>query len=142
MASQPRSWTQKSRLKPALRRGRAAAQRAAAASSPVVAAIAARARYAGVDVALDLAQGDRRVGQTAVVVAHAVPRVLPALVGQPAGGRSPVLDVTVAVAVAEVVDPGERPVGVRAAAGDSSSDGQPPAGQLAEQHHEQRRGVD
>ena len=55
--------------------------------------------------------------------------------------RPEVLDVAVAVPVAEVLDPGEGAVGVGQQAGQLLGR-QPPPGQLAEQHDEQRRGVD
>ena len=93
-----------------------------------------------VDVALHLAQGDRRLGQIAVGKAHRVPRVLPALVGEAAVGRPLVLDVAVAVTVAELLDPLDRPIGVRQEAVDQLAGEAPPA-KLAEEHDEQRRGV-
>ena len=77
----------------------------------------------------------------AVGEVDAVPRVLPALVGQAPVGRALVLDEPVAVAVAVVLDPVQRPVGVRQQRVDLGAR-QPPAAQLAEQHHEQRRRVD
>src|SRR4029079_8394151 len=52
-----------------------------------------------VDVALDLDQRDRRLGERAVGVADRVPRVLPALVDQRPLARAGVFDVAVAVEV-------------------------------------------
>ena len=141
MANQPRSSSQKSPLKARLSVSAFRCQRAARGSSPVAGRDRGPGAVRRVHVALHLAQGDRRVGQAAVVAAHGVPRVLPALVGQPAGVRSEVLDVAIAVPVAEVLDPGERAVGVGQQPGQLLGR-QPPAGQLAEQHDEQRRGVD
>ena len=61
-----------------------------------------------VDVALGLDRRDRRVRERPVGVALRVPGVLPGLVGE-AGLAAPlVLDEAVAVAVAVLVDPGER----------------------------------
>ena len=93
-----------------------------------------------VDVSLHLAQGDRRMGDGAVRVADAVPGVLPALVGEAPVGRPLVLDIPVAVGVAEVLDPLERPLGVGQQLVDRLA-GEPPAPELAEEHDEQRRGV-
>ena len=53
-------------------------------------------------------------GHAPVGEADGVGRVLPALVQQAAVGGALVLDVAVAVAVAEVVDPRQGAVGVRA----------------------------
>ena len=69
-----------------------------------------------VGVRLHLGEGDRRLGHPAVAVADAVPAVLPALIGQAPVGRPVVLDVAVAVGVAEVLDPLDGPCRVRAAA--------------------------
>ena len=93
-----------------------------------------------VDVALNLAEGDRGVRHPAIVVAHPVPRVLPALVGQPACGRPPVADVPVAGGRSPS-DPRHGPVDVV----DERSQQvvrQAPAAQLADEDHEQRRRVD
>src|SRR5439155_15358276 len=67
-----------------------------------------RAAFRVVDVALHLARGDRRARDAAVVEALRVAGVLPALVLEPARGAPLVLDEPVAVAVAVLVDPGER----------------------------------
>ena len=67
----------------------------------------------GVDVALHLAQRDRRLGQPAGPVADRVEAVLPALVGQAPVGGTAVLDEPVAVPVAVVLHPGQRLVGGR-----------------------------
>ena len=75
------------------------------------------------------------------MVEDRVRRVLPTLVDQPAPRRSLVLHVAVAVPVAELVDPGHRPIGVREQSIDHLG-GESPATELTEQHHEQRRGVD
>src|SRR5262249_32299774 len=61
-----------------------------------------------VDVPLDLAGRPRRRRQSAIGVDDRVPRVLPALVVQARLGLPLVLDVAVAVAVAEAVDPVQR----------------------------------
>ena len=53
-----------------------------------------------------------------------------------------VLDEAVAVAVAVVLDPVQRPVGAPAAARSTRLAVQPPAAQLSEEHDEQRRRVD
>src|SRR5919199_5073159 len=94
-----------------------------------------------VDVALDLGQGDGRLGQLAVLQDDAVARVLPALVPGAAPGPRPVVDEPVAVGVAELVDPGQRATDVVAqlpeqveAAGPRRVD--------AEQDEELRRRVD
>ncbi len=67
----------------------------------------------GVDVALDLGQGDRRLGRLPVGMADRVARVLPALVEQAEPRSAQVLDEAVAVEVARVVDPVERRQRVR-----------------------------
>ncbi len=61
-----------------------------------------------VDVALDLGRGDRQDGHRSVGEQDAVERVAPALVAEPLRRAGPVLDIAVAVAVAELVDPGQR----------------------------------
>ena len=93
-----------------------------------------------VGVALHLSQSDRRIGQAAVGEADGVVGVLPALVAQAPVGGALVLDVAVAVAVAELLDPFDGPVGVREQLVDGLA-GQAPPAQLPEQHHEQRGGV-
>lgn len=65
------------------------------------------------DVALHLAQGDGRAGEGPVGEADAVPGVLPLLVGEPIRGCPFVLDVAVPIAVPELIDPRQRPVGAR-----------------------------
>ena len=82
-AYQPCSSSQKSSLKRVVER--AAPSRGSGRASPrrrASQAKCARARYARVHVALHLAQGDRRRGERPVGEADAVPRVLPALVGE------------------------------------------------------------
>ena len=95
----------------------------------------------GEHVALHFAQRDRALGQLAVGVEDRVLRVLPALVAEAALAPGGVLDETVAVAVAVVVDPAQRRLQVRP----DRADGLEVAGALvvhARQHHEQRRRVD
>src|SRR5581483_811154 len=94
----------------------------------------------GVDVALHLAEGDGGLGVAAVGEADAVPRVLPALVGQPVRRAALVLDVAVAVAVTELFDPCEGAVGVREESPERVVV-EPPAPGLAEAHAEQRGGA-
>src|SRR5690606_38252584 len=65
----------------------------------------------GVHIALHLAQCDRRLGQMPLGIVDAVVAVLPALVDQAAVGGAPVLDETVAVAIAVMGDPLDRRVG-------------------------------
>ena len=93
-----------------------------------------------VGVGLHLGQGDGRLGHPAVAVADAVPAVLPALVGQAPVGRPVVLDVAVAVGVAEVLDPLDGPRRVGQQLVDQLA-GHAPAPHLAEQHDEERGGV-
>ena len=57
------------------------------------------------DVALDLGQGDRRLGEAAVEPSDRLRRVLPALVAQPGLFLPLVFDESVAVAIAPLVDP-------------------------------------
>src|SRR5690606_23005128 len=66
-----------------------------------------------VDVALHLRERDRARRERAVGMRHAVERVLPALVREPAIGLAQVLDEPVAVLVPVLVDPGERALDVR-----------------------------
>ncbi len=94
----------------------------------------------GVHVPLHLGERDRRLGDPARGERDAVERVLPALVDQALVGGALILDEAVTVPVAARGDPVERPVGV----GEQlvhGVGGEPPPGQLAEQHDEQRRGV-
>ena len=93
-----------------------------------------------VRVGLHLGEGDRGLGHPSVAVADAVPAVLPALVGEAAISCPVVLHVPVAVGVAEVLDPfdGPRRVGQQLVHQLASH---APAPHLAEQHHEERRGV-
>src|SRR6476660_4391935 len=62
-----------------------------------------------VDVALGLDRRDRWVRKRPVRVALRVPRVLPRLVGEAGVVAALVLDEAVSVAVAVLVDPGQRP---------------------------------
>src|SRR4029077_9336772 len=62
-----------------------------------------------VDVALRLDRGDRWLRERPVRVALRVPRVLPGLIGEARLAAPLVLDEPVPVAVAILVDPGERP---------------------------------
>ena len=95
----------------------------------------------GVGVALHLAQRQRRDGDPTVAVADRVAGVLPSLVHQPPVGGPEVLEEPVAVAVAVVLHPLDRTIGVRQQPLQVGVVDPPPA-QLAEHHHEQRRGVD
>src|SRR6516225_4160323 len=60
-----------------------------------------------VDVALNLHGRDRQKRNVAVAELDAVPRVLPTLVAQPLRRSGPVLDVAVAIAITELVNPRE-----------------------------------
>jgi hypothetical protein len=62
------------------------------------------------DVALNLAQRDRRGRELPIVVEDRVGRVLPSLIDEPRRAAARVLDEPVAVAVAEPVDPRQRPI--------------------------------
>ena len=81
-----------------------------------LAAMTGQARHRatrGIDVALDLGQGDRPIRRPAVEMTDRIARILPALVQEPELRASLVLDEAVAVEVARVVDPGEGGQGVR-----------------------------
>ncbi len=93
-----------------------------------------------VDVGLHLAERDRAAGGFARGERDGAGAVLPALVGGPAVGGPLVLDVPVAVAVAVLDDPAQRPVGRRQEGVDLVAAGAPP-GELAEDHDVQRGGV-
>jgi hypothetical protein len=95
----------------------------------------------GVGVALHLGQGDRRLGQSPVGERHAVPRVLPTLIDQPAGRPPLVLHVAVAVGVAGPGDPLQRGVHRRQER-DQVVERRTPPPQLVHEHDEQGRGVD
>ena len=95
----------------------------------------------GVDVALDLGQGDRTVRRLAVGVADRVARVLPALVEQAELRAAPVLDETVAIEVARFVDPVEGRQGVRPESLEQSVVAGPGVG-LAEQDQPERGRID
>ncbi len=95
----------------------------------------------GVDVALDLDEGDRPVGEAPIAVANRVPRVLPALVGQAALGQPLVLDEAVVVQIAVVVDPLERREGVGPQLLDQLVISRP-ALVCIEEHDPQRRRID
>ena len=94
----------------------------------------------GEDVALDLAQRDRALGERSIGVEDRVVRVLPALLHQ-AGRLLPgVLDEAVVVRVRRAVDPGQRGLDVRPeVAGKLEVAGV--AVVRAGEHHEQRRRV-
>ena len=62
-------------------------------------------------IALDLDQGDGRLGRRAVEVRNAVPGVLPALVPQASFGLALVLDQSIPVLVAVLLDPAQRGLG-------------------------------
>ena len=96
---------------------------------------------AAIDVALDLDERDRALGERAVADADRVGRVLPALVDEAAFGLALVLDEAVAVEVAVVVDPVERRERVGPQLVDQLIVSRP-ALVLIEQHQPQRRGVD
>src|SRR5207244_6080113 len=81
------------------------------AGAPDLARERGHAQLRVVDVALHLAGRDRRGGERPVVEALRVARVFPGLVLEPARSSALVLDEAVAVAVAVLVDPGERPHG-------------------------------
>src|ERR671912_2378489 len=61
----------------------------------------------GVDVALDLAQRDRSLGERAVGVEDGVVGVLPSLIGEAAFRLAVVLDEAVSITVAMLVDPSQ-----------------------------------
>src|ERR1700722_16865055 len=108
---------------------------------PDLARQARRSTPCVIDVALDLARGDWATWERAVSELDPVPAVLPALVDKTRGQvAARVLDVTVPVGVAAVIDPLQRRSGIwlerayeRVVAG--------PAVILVEQDQEQRRGV-
>ena len=87
---------------------------------------------------LHLGEGQRRLAEPPVGRADAGVGVAPALVALAAIGRAAVAD---PAAVGPAVQPLEGGVGVRQQPLDQLGS-EPPAPQLAEQHHEQRRGVD
>jgi hypothetical protein len=91
-------------------------------------------------VSLHLAEGDRAFGERAVLVAHRIAGVLPALVHQAGGIAAGVFDEAVAVDVAVVVDPAERAVDVVPQSGDEVAVART-AVVVAGQDHEQRRRV-
>ena len=93
-----------------------------------------------VDIALHLAQRDRRLGQPPVGEVDPVEGVLPALVDQSSVGGPAILDEVVTVRVAVGDDPVQGTVGVRQQGLDLVVAGAPPPG-LLEQHDEQRGGV-
>ena len=75
---------------------------------PAARASQRRAAPRGVDVALDLAERDRPLGEPAVGVKDRVVRVLPALMHEAVRRLARVLDEAVAVEVAVALDPVER----------------------------------
>src|SRR4029079_8563375 len=92
-------------------------------------------------VRLHFAQRQGCLGDPAVVIADAVGGVLPTLVRQATFGGLEVLDVAVAVTVAVLVHPRERPVGV----GQQLTQrllAETPTTELTQQEDEERRGVD
>src|SRR5690606_25368253 len=94
-----------------------------------------------VDVALHLAERDRALGKRAVRVRDTVERVLPALVRESPRRLSPILDESVAVRVAVLVDPCKRALDVRP----NSPQTLDVAGLIeiaGREHHEKRRRVD
>src|SRR5690606_2364889 len=72
-----------------------------------------RAAFRVVYVALHLAERDRARRERAVGVRHAVVRILPSLIREPARRLPKILDETVPVLVAVLVDPLDRPLDVR-----------------------------
>ncbi len=81
------------------------------------------------------------MGERAVDAAHGVPGVLPALVGQPVPGGVDVLQQMVAVGVAVLDQPGQRPR-QRRQQGLDLLGGQAPAAGVGQGEHPQRGGVD
>src|SRR5262249_23493018 len=93
-----------------------------------------------VGISLDLTGSARRGRQRAVVEQDGIPGILPALVVEAQLGLAFVLDVAVAVAVAEFVDPVDRSAGVGLKRAHQVSIASP-AFVLIQQHQEERRGV-
>ena len=99
-----------------------------------------RAAPRGVDVALELAERDRSVGEPAIGVKHRIVRVLPALVHEAFGRLPRVLDEAVGVEVAVALDPVDGGGDARPEGGDEVA----VAGPLVvgrRQHDEERRRV-
>ena len=95
-----------------------------------------------VGVALHLHERDRSRRQGPVRRRDPVPRVLPALVGQPGGVAPAVVDEAVAVAVAGADHPVDRPIHRRRQLFELRRRERTPPPRLRRQHDEQRRGVD
>ena len=96
----------------------------------------------GVDVALHLRQRQRRRREGAVGAGDAVPRVLPALVGEPARVASAVVDEAVPVGVAGSGDPVDGAADGRRQALERRLVDRPPPPRLGGQADEERGGVD
>src|SRR6202042_2509297 len=97
--------------------------------------------FGAVYVRLDLAKGDRPLRKPAIMMENRIEGILPSLIREALLGLAMIFDEAVAVAVAVMIDPGERCLGVRPQrAHRLKIAGAPKI--LSEQQQEEGRGVD